>query len=252
MFKSLKESLKKIGLIKMLGIVLALIVLSHIMFNDVPYDYTWSAWTLPLSGHVFIIDSGHGGPDGGASSKDGTLEKTITLQIAKYLRDYLNEAGAFVIMTRETDRDLALPGTKGLARRKQEDLENRIKLANNSMGDFFISIHLNSIPSEKWHGSQTFYYPAREQNKIMAENIQAELVRNLENTDRTPLPRNNIMVLRYVDMPSVMIEAGFMSNPKEANLLNTEEYQKQIAFAIYQGMLNYYSDSDNLSNSENQ
>jgi len=119
------------------------------------------------------------------------------------------------------------------------------------MADFFISIHLNSIPSEKWHGAQTFYYPVREENKAMAESIQKQLIVNLNNTDRSPLPRNDILVLKYVNMPSTMVEVGFLSNPEEAALLQDEQYQKKVAFAVYQGILEYFSENDKLSQDEN-
>ena len=231
---------------KVIGIILAIIVLLTIMLYDVPVNQSWSSWSLPLSGYIFVIDPGHGGPDGGAESRDGTQEKDITLNIARYLRDYLNEAGALVIMTRETDTDLASSSTKGLSKRKLEDLKNRVSLANESMADFYISIHLNSIGSERWRGAQTFFYPVNKLNEEMAKSIQESLIINLQNTDRTPLPRNDILVLKYVEMPSTMVEVGFLSNPEEAKLLKDKDYQRKIAFAIYQGMLSYYSEKDTL------
>ena len=236
---------------KIIILIAALIIITSIMLYDFPVNQSWSAWSLPLSGHVFIVDPGHGGPDGGADTKSGVQEKEITLSISNYLRDYLNEAGSLVILTRESDKDLASSGTKGLSKRKLEDLQNRVKLANESMADFFISIHLNSIPSEKWHGAQTFYYPVREENKAMAESIQKQLIVNLNNTDRSPLPRNDILVLKYVNMPSTMVEVGFLSNPEEAALLQDEQYQKKVAFAVYQGILEYFSENDKLSQDEN-
>ncbi|OEF96453.1 N-acetylmuramoyl-L-alanine amidase CwlD [Vulcanibacillus modesticaldus] len=241
MINYLKKILQKINIFKIASTVFALLIIITIMLYDVPVNQSWSSWTLPLSGYIFILDPGHGGPDGGAVSKSGIVEKDITLSISKYLRDYLNEAGALVIMTRDSDKDLAELNTKGLSRRKLEDLKNRVNLANRSLADFFVSIHLNSISSSKWRGAQTFYYPIREENKKMAIYIQEELIKNLQNTDRVPLPRNDIIVLKYVELPSVMVEVGFLSNSQEAELLKDEEYQRKIAFAIYQGMLTYYS-----------
>jgi len=249
--KQLKYLIEKKGILKIIGTLTAIILLTVIMLYDVPVDNSWSAWSLPLSGHIFVIDPGHGGVDGGAHSKSGIQEKDIALNISKYLRDYLNEAGALVIMTRDKDHDLASPDTKGYSRRKAEDLQNRVSLANRSMADFFISIHLNSIPSEKWHGAQTFYYPTREENKMMAKSVQKELINTLANTDRFPLPRNDIMVLKYVEMPSIMVEVGFLSNPKESDLLNREAYQKKVAFAIYQGMLSYYAEEHSKRDKNN-
>ncbi|TCS81513.1 N-acetylmuramoyl-L-alanine amidase CwlD [Tepidibacillus fermentans] len=241
MWGKIKEQIQAIGIIKIISFIAAIFLLILLMFNDLPLNESWPVWNLPLSGKIIILDPGHGGVDGGAVSDSGLVEKDITLNISKYLQDYLNEAGALVIMTREKDVDLADKETKGIAKRKLEDLQNRVRLVNDSMADFFISIHLNSIPSDRWHGAQTFYYPIREENEKMAKLIQQEIMKSLKNTDRIPLPRNDIMVLKYVDTPSVLVEAGFLSNPNEAQLLGTKEYQKKVAFAIYQGISKYYA-----------
>ncbi len=242
----IKNFFKKIGKFKIVSFILALTILISIMFYDVPINQSWSAWSLPLSGYIFVLDPGHGGPDGGAKSNEGINEKGITLAIAEMLRDYLNEAGALVILTRETDKDLASEGTKRLSQRKLEDLKTRVRIANNSLADFFISIHLNSIPSPKWHGAQTFYFPIREENVLLAKTIQQALIDNLKNTDRIPLPRNDILVLKYVNMTSTMVEVGFLSNPTEAALLNDNKYQKKVAFSIYQGILGYFEEQSEI------
>jgi len=235
------KRLKAIGIYKITGFIMAIFILTMIMFYDIPFKESWSAWNLPLSGKIIILDPGHGGVDGGAVSDTGQNEKEITLSISKYLQDYLNESGALVIMTRESDIDLADKGTTGVSRRKLEDLQNRIRLTNDSMADFFVSIHLNSIPSDRWHGAQTFYYPVREENEKMAKLIQQEMIKSLANTDRVPLPRNDLMVLKYVDVPSVLVEVGFLSNTEEARLLSTKEYQRKVAFSIYQGISKFYA-----------
>lgn len=252
MFVKFNKLITGKGKFRVIGIIIMSLILFGAILFDLPINQSWSSWSLPLSGYIFVIDPGHGGPDGGAEGADGTKEKYIALNIAKYLRDYLNEAGALVIMTRETDKDLADINTKGLSKRKLEDLQNRVRLANESMADFYISIHLNSIPSTKWRGAQTFYYPVNLENKEMAESIQKQLILNLKNTDRAPLSKNDILVLKYVEMPSVMVEVGFLSNPDELSLLKDEEYQKQVAFAIYQGMLEYYAERDTLLEDENK
>jgi len=246
MYKQIKVLIKKVGRANILGTLLTISLILVVMLYDVPINQSWSSWTMPLSGKIIVLDPGHGGYDGGAESKDGLQEKGITLDITNMLRDYLQEAGAMVIMTREEDVDLAKINTKGYSRRKVEDLQNRIRLVNQSMGDFFISVHLNSIPSEKWHGAQTFYYPLKEENEKMAKILQEQLVDNLQNTDRVALARRDIAVLKYSEIPSVMVEVGFLSNPKEATLLADSKYQKKIAFAIYQGIIRYYNEEQDL------
>ncbi len=135
-----------------------LVALMLFMFTyELPASKTWTYWTTPLSGKIIALDPGHGGPDGGASSKEGLVEKEVNLAITLNLRDYLQQAGALVVMTREDDRDLADPSTKGYSKRKTEDLLNRAQFISQQKADMFISIHMNAIPSTKWTGAQTFF-----------------------------------------------------------------------------------------------
>src|SRR5690625_7866328 len=108
------------------------------------------------------------------------------------LRDYLRQSGALVYLTRETDEDLADKGTQGLSRRKSEDIRNRLAFVHDKDADFFVSIHLNAIPSTQWSGAQSFYYPKYDESRHLAKMIQDEIVHNLENTDRVALALNEI------------------------------------------------------------
>ncbi len=132
-----------------------------IQYQFIPKD-SFDSWNLPLSGKVIYLDPGHGGRDGGADSRAGdrkVQEKEIALLVSHKLRDYLQEQGALVLMTRETDTDLADPGISGLSRRKTDDLRKRLKIINESEADLFLSIHLNAIPSPRWSGAQTSSLP---------------------------------------------------------------------------------------------
>jgi N-acetylmuramoyl-L-alanine amidase len=185
-----------------------------------------------------VLDPGHGGMDGGAVSKSGLVEKDIALAIAKDLRDYLQEAGALVKMTREDDRDLADDSAEV---RKRQDLERRVDFINSSSADLVISIHLNSIPSPKWRGAQTFYNPIRKDNAIIAYLIQDEFIKNLGNTDRLSKMNQDLFLLKSVNTVGALVEAGFLSNPEEAKLLGSKEYQRQVADSIYRGILRYFA-----------
>ncbi|ALS24896.1 MULTISPECIES: N-acetylmuramoyl-L-alanine amidase CwlD [Paenibacillus] len=226
-------------------IVMSAILVALMLFMltyELPSTKTWTYWTMPLSGKIIALDAGHGGPDGGARSKDGLDEKDVNLAIAKYLRDYLQQAGALVVMTREDDRDLADPSTRGYSRRKTEDLLKRAEFISQSKTDLFLSIHLNSIPSAKWSGAQTFFYPNHRDNAALAALIQDEMKKNLKNTDRVAKQADKeIYLLKTLQMPSALVEVGFLSNPAEAALLRDPAYQKKVAAAIYQGILRYYS-----------
>jgi N-acetylmuramoyl-L-alanine amidase len=227
---------------KVIGWILAFFLLIVIFTMKLPDHSSWSTWTLPLAGTVIAIDPGHGGIDGGASSPDGKIvEKDITLQISLYLRDFLQQSGAFVVMTREEDKDLATPEADRMGYRKSEDIRNRVKFINESAPDFAVSIHLNSIPSPRWSGAQTFYYPAYKESGEMAYFIQDEIKRVLGNTTREPKKTDDIFLIREVKCPSVLVEVGFLSHAEEARRLKTEEYQKAMANAIYQGILRHYT-----------
>ncbi|MCC2683854.1 MAG: N-acetylmuramoyl-L-alanine amidase [Paenibacillaceae bacterium] len=214
----------------------------YIFAHELPATKTWTYWTMPLSGKQIAIDAGHGGPDGGAKSKDGVIEKDINLAISLYLRDYLQQSGALVLMTREEDRDLAGPDTKGLSKRKTEDLHARGDLIAGKHADLFLSIHMNSTPSGQWRGAQTFYFPNHPDNKELAQLIQDELKRNLGNTDRVAKTVDkSVYLLKTLTMPGALVEVGFLSNPEEARLLADRNYQKKVAASIYQAILRYYS-----------
>ncbi|RWR13964.1 N-acetylmuramoyl-L-alanine amidase CwlD [Siminovitchia fortis] len=210
-----------------------------VQYQFIPRD-SFDTWNLPLTGKIIYLDPGHGGPDGGAGDSEA-LEKDIALEVAMKLRDYLQSQGALVLMTREADKDLADPEIKGLSRRKTADLKKRLELVNESEADLFISIHLNSIPSPRWRGAQTFYSPHLAENKRAAKLIQEELVVSLENTDRKAKIIENIYLIKHSKKPGALVEIGFLSNPGERASLMEEDYQEKVAAAIYRGVMRYFT-----------
>lgn len=228
------------GRLKLALVAVLLLMAAMIFTYELPSKQVWSAWSMPLSGRVIAIDAGHGGPDGGADS-EGVIEKDITLSVALYLRDFLQQSGAVVVMTRETDKDLAEPDLKGLSKRKTQDLRRRVKLIQNKKADLLVSIHVNSFPSGKWSGAQTFYSTSNQDSKPLAALIQKELIRNLGNTDRSIKPDSSIYLLKALKIPSSLVELGFISNDKERSQMTDPKYQKKLAASIYQGIIRYYS-----------
>ncbi|MGG6312172.1 N-acetylmuramoyl-L-alanine amidase CwlD [Paenibacillus macerans] len=227
--------------IALLGLGL-IAVLVGIALYQAPTQKVSKYWSLPLAGQIIALDAGHGGPDGGASSRQGLIEKDINLAVSLYLRDYLQQAGAVVVMTREADKDLANADTKGYSKRKTEDLKSRVRFVEERQANLLVSIHMNSIPSPRWRGAQTFYYPSHGDSANLAALVQEELKRNLENTDRVAKPADKkVYLIESVKIPSVLVEVGFLSNPGEAQLLGSETYQRKVAASIYQGILRYYS-----------
>ncbi|AIQ65695.1 N-acetylmuramoyl-L-alanine amidase [Paenibacillus stellifer] len=218
-------------------LALLLGVISYDMPTAKPSDY----WSLPLAGKVIAIDAGHGGPDGGAVSRGGLIEKDINLTVSLYLRDYLQQSGAVVVMTREGDYDLADESTKGYSKRKTEDLKTRVRKIEDSKADLFISIHMNSIPSSRWSGAQVFYYKKNGKNEKLAGFVQDEIRTVLANTDRIPKTVGTVYLLQALRIPSILVEVGFLSNPKESVLLGDDLYQRKVATSIYRGILRYES-----------
>ena len=235
--------------LKTWAFAIGLIVLFFILQYDFTDNDSWESWNLPLTGKIILLDPGHGGPDGGAGDKNA-LEKEIALEVSLKVRDYLQQQGALVLMTREDDRDLAPDGTRGYSRRKVEDLKKRLEMINTSGAEFFISIHLNAIPSPRWSGAQTFYTTRLNENGRAAKFIQDELRRNLENTTRKAKVLNDVYILKNADIPGSLVEIGFLSNPAERANLKKEDYQDKVAASIYTGILRYFSSEKELVEEE--
>jgi N-acetylmuramoyl-L-alanine amidase len=153
-------------------------------------------------------------------------------------------------MTREEDEDLADADTRGYSRRKVEDLKKRLKMINSTDIDLFVSLHLNAIPSARWSGAQTFYAPHYKENARAAKFIQEELRRNLENTERKAKPINQVYILKNAKKPGVLVEVGFLSNPREKNLLKKDSYQEKVAASINNGILRYFTNEKELKETD--
>ena len=226
--------------LKYTGVAIGLVTLFLLVTFQFVSENSWNSWNLPLSGKVIILDPGHGGPDGGASNS-GVLEKDISLSVSNMIRDYLQEQGALVLMTREDDSDLA-GDVQGYRARKREDLRQRVELINQSQADMYLSIHLNAFPSSQSHGAQTFYTLRYKENKELAKFIQAELQDNLENTKREAKAIDHVYVMKYAEKPGALVEIGFLSNTQERNLLVDANYQNKIAVSVYEGIMRFMTE----------
>lgn len=192
---------------------------------------------------VVVVDPGHGGIDPGAKGSGGAVEKEITLAVANKLADFLRQSGAKVILTRETDTMLCDPDTSGLLAKKRQDLSRRVNMANENKADAFVSIHVNSFKSDsRQHGAQTFSQPGSEESKELSKSIQAEVTRLLKNTRRKP-KEVDYFTGRKSQMPSVIVEIGFVSNQEEEKLLQDPGYQTKVAFSVYAGIVKYFAAS---------
>lgn len=190
---------------------------------------------LPLLGKVIYLDAGHGGVDAGAEA-NRIKEKDINLILVKKLEKELVSKGAIVYLTREGDYDLS----KTTVNRKRSDLANRAKLINESKADLYISIHLNSTTDSRWRGLQIFYNKVNSENKVIADTLNDIIKNNLSNV-RDVKEENNYYMYKKIDVPGVLIEAGFLSNPSDNYILRDEEYQDTLVNNIVLGVINYFN-----------
>ncbi|MBE6856020.1 MAG: cell wall hydrolase [Ruminococcus sp.] len=187
---------------------------------------------------VIILDAGHGGIDGGCSTADGVPEKGINLNILLTLRDMLEINGYEVKVTRDSDKSIHDKGIEGIANQKSSDMDNRLEIFNSEPDAVCISIHQNQFTDPKYSGAQMFYSDSNNSNEQLAGILQKKFAEYLqpENTREIKLCGKELFLCYYSDNPTVMVECGFLSNPEEAELLKTEEYQRKVAFTIFSGL----------------
>lgn len=190
-----------------------------------------------LYGKIIYIDPGHGGNDPGCVYQN-IYEADINLEFSFILKKELENKGAIVYMTRYDDYNLALIDVKN---KKRSDLNNRSNMINKSDCDLYISIHLNSYPSNIWKGAQVFYTDNNLYNIKLAYILQNELIKNT-NTKREAKKITGYLFDK-IEVPGVLIELGFLSNIEDRNNLISENYQKKLSKVITNGIVNYFKTS---------
>lgn len=192
--------------------------------------------------YTVVIDAGHGGRDGGASADDdGTLEKDLNLAVAKKLKALLESADVRVVMTRETDIELADPDSP---HKKRDDLSARAELAEGAENAIFVSIHMNKFPVGKYSGLQVYYSENNAESRALAEMIQKGARDAFTAMPaRAVKPAKDIYLMERLEIPAVLVECGFLSNYAEKELLKTEAYQQKLAIAIFASILGHLADN---------
>ena len=197
--------------------------------------------TLPVSGKVVVVDAGHGIPDEGAEVGDGTTEAQTNLKIALKLQNLLEQSGCTVILTRSDENGIYDLDSNTLKQKKISDIRNRVKIGNESSADIFVSIHLNKIPQQQYYGWQTFYNKNSEQGQKLAKQIQENLNEAIQKENKRVAAKiENIYIINNVEIPTTIVECGFLSNPQEKELLLTDSYQNRLAWGIYNGIIDYF------------
>ncbi len=189
---------------------------------------------LPLLGRVIFVDPGHGGRDPGAMVGK-TMEKDIVLEISYVLRDALMEKGAIVYMTRDSDEDLS---SEWDPRKKRGDLYRRLLMYKKYNAELYLSIHINAGNSSNDRGAEVLYHKINKNNKIFGEILMKNFKTDLKTTRK--LLTTDLYMYKNTTVPGVLIECGFITNPDERYLMQTEKYQKKIADSITKSVIEYF------------
>ena len=215
------------------SIITCILIITYIMPVNV--------FAFDNSDKVILIDLGHGGIDGGAKSKAGTIEKDINLQISLKLRDNLEEKGYKVYMTRDEDKGLYQKG-KTIKEKKREDLNRRVEMKKETECDIFISIHQNMFQQPKCFGAQV-WYASNDNSKLLAEEVQNSLKEKTEDNNKriAKAAKEQYKILRDgYDGACILVECGFLSNYEEEQRLKSDEHQNKIVDGIKCGLDKYF------------
>lgn len=191
------------------------------------------------SGVCFVIDAGHGGPDGGTVGRAGTVEKDINLALTLKLRSWCDLFGIPYVLTRDSDRSLHSENADTLHKKKAEDLHRRLEIANTTEKGVYIGIHQNFYNDTVSHGAQVFWSENMPQSRDLALTVQQSLAKSLGKyglRSAASAPQT-VYILKNALCPAVIVECGFLSNPEEEMLLNTDMWQSKIAMCIAYVML---------------
>lgn len=184
---------------------------------------------------IITIDPGHGGSDSGAVGPNGYTEKEGAFAISQKVASILNQSGAKVVMTRDSDVDVYGPNASA-----RNELQARVDVGNNANSDIFVSIHCNAFVNPAANGTQTFYYGSSYQGQRLAQNIQEKMIEANGLRDRG-ISTCNFYVVKHSYMPAVLIETAFITNYDEEALLSDDEWQTIMAKAIAEGINEYFS-----------
>ena len=187
---------------------------------------------------TFVIDAGHGYPDGGATSCSGVLESTINLQIAKRLDDLMHFLGFDTVMIRTSEDSVYTEG-ESIGAKKVSDLKNRVRIINETENAVLLSIHQNTYPDSRYGGPQVLY-AANEQSRELASELQKNLKNTLDPSSRRAAKKgSSIYLLEHIDCTGILIECGFISNPEEEGKLLSKAYQQALCCVIATAVTNY-------------
>lgn len=189
-----------------------------------------------------VIDPGHGGEDGGATSCTGKLESTYNLEISLRLNDLFHLLGYDTRMTRTTDTSIYTNG-ETIAQKKVSDLKERVRIVNETENALLLSIHQNNFSDSRYSGAQVFYSGTKG-SELLARQLQTNFVSTLNRgSNRKCKKSDGIYLMEHIDCTGVLIECGFLSNAEEESCLRSTEYQKKLCCVIAATVSEYLSNT---------
>ncbi len=197
--------------------------------------------TTPATNKTIILDAGHGVPDYGTESVNGTTEQELNLAITLKLQQLLEQSGTKVILTRSDDNGIYEVDKDSIRSKKISDMKNRVYIGNNSDADIYVSIHMNYYADSQYSGWQTFYQSRCEDSRKLATIIQQSLSENIGQNKRNPMAIKGAYIMDKVNIPATIVECGFLSNKNDEEKLKTDEYQSKLAWGIYIGIQKYFN-----------
>lgn len=218
---------------KKIELILVMLTLAGLVMVSKKLEKYVNSDKVEKKEYTVVLDAGHGSSDSGKVGINGVLEKDINLSISKKTKKYLEKKGIRVVMTRDKDESLA-EGENG--NRKVQDMKVRVKRINDTKPDLAVSIHQNSYHEESIHGAQVFYYEHSESGEKDARILQEALLAVDPDNTRQVKANTTYYLLKRTEVPILIVECGFLSNQEEAEKLASEDYQKEIAKAIANGI----------------
>lgn len=218
---------------KKIELILVMLTLAGLVMVSKKLEKYVNSDKVEKKEYTVVLDAGHGSSDSGKVGINGVLEKDINLSISKKTKKYLEKNGICVIMTRDKDESLA-EGENG--NRKVQDMKARVKRINDTKPDLAVSIHQNSYHEESIHGAQVFYYEHSESGEKDARILQEALLAVDPDNTRQVKANTTYYLLKRTEVPILIVECGFLSNQEEAEKLASEDYQKELAKAIANGI----------------
>lgn len=199
--------------------------------------------SLPIEReHCIIIDAGHGGVDGGATSCTGVLESQFNLEIALRLNDLFHLLGYDTGMIRTTDISVYTKG-ETIAEKKVSDLKERVRIVNDTNNALLLSIHQNNFTDSRYSGAQVFY-AGTGGSEALAKELQTSFVQTLNRGSSRQIKKaDGVYLMEHIDCTGILVECGFLSNPEEEARLRSPEYQKQLCCVIVSCVSNYLSNT---------